>query len=92
MKHKNITFSIPDDLKAHLYAHVNKRGLSRFISDAIRKALEEENVKKEQELDAAYEAASQDPDRLETLRDWNTLDDVSDLIKEDEDWDWLRFK
>ncbi len=89
-QHKNITFSIPDDLKVNLAAHVSKRGMSRFISEAIRKALEEENLKKEQELDMAYEAANQDSDRLETLRDWNALDDTSDLADEDENWDWLR--
>jgi hypothetical protein len=89
MKHKNITFSIPEDLKASLLAHVSKRGMSRFISNAICKALKEEEFTKEQALDAAYEAANQDSDRLETLRDWDALDDVSDLI-EGEDWDWLR--
>lgn len=90
MRHQNITFSIPDDLKACLQAHVSNRGMSRFISNAIHKALEEEKLNREQELDAAYEAANHDSDRLETLRDWNILDDVSDLIDDDEDWDWLR--
>jgi len=89
MKHQNVTFSIPEDLKATLLAHVDKRGMSRFISAAIRKALEEEKRKKEKALDAAYEAANQDPDRIETMRDWDTSDDVSDLI-DDEDWSWLR--
>lgn len=89
MVHKNLTFSIPDDLKTCLHAHVSKRGVSRFITSAIRKALEEEELKKERELDAAYEAANLDSDRLETLRDWDTLDDVSDLM-DDEDWSWLK--
>jgi hypothetical protein len=89
MRHKNLTFSIPEDLKTILLAHVNKRGMSRFISAAIRKALEEEELQRERELDAAYQAANKDSDRLETLRDWNSSDDVSDLI-EDEDWDWLK--
>src|ERR1700722_19366576 len=89
MRHKNLTFSIPEDLKAHLHVHVSKRGVSRFITSAIRKALEDEELKREQELDAAYEAANQDSDRLETIRDWDTLDDVSDLSN-DEDWSWLK--
>ena len=90
MKHENLTFSIPADLKAILHAHVNKRSVSKFISEAIRKALEEENLKNEESLDAAYEAASHDAERLETLRDWNALDDVSDLWREVENWDWLK--
>lgn len=91
MKHQNITFSIPSDLKAYLHAHVSKRGISRFISAAIRKALEEEEAEREQELDAAYESANQDSERLETLKDWNSLDEVSDIASDDdEDWSWLR--
>ncbi len=90
MKHQNITFSIPEDLKADLLIHVRKRGMSKFISDAIFKALHEEESKKISELDAAYEAASRDADRLEVLKDWNSIDDVSDLINPDEDWQWLK--
>lgn len=90
MKHKNMTFSIPEDLKAILYAQVGKMNMSQFISNAVRKSLEEESARKEAELDAAYEAANQDIDRKATLQDWNALDDVSDLM--DEDWDWLRKK
>ena len=90
MPHQNITFSIPDDLKTSLHVHVRKRGMSQLISNAIRKALAEEKLKKEQALDAAYEAANQDDHRLEILQDWNASDDVSDLIDEDENWDWLR--
>ncbi len=38
--------------------------MSRFILEAIRKALKEEKLKKEEELDAA----NQDSDRLETQK------------------------
>lgn len=89
MRHRNVTFSIPEDLKKSLYSHTSKGGISQFISNAIRKALDEEKMKKEQELDAAYEAANQDADRIDILRDWNSLDDVSDLDN-GENWDWLR--
>lgn len=92
MKHKNITFSIPDDLKSILYAHVGNRGLSRFISEAIRQALKQEQLNKEEELDAAYEAANRDSSRLEILQDWNALDETSSWINEDENWDWLKTK
>lgn len=92
MKHQNITFSIPDDLKSCLFARVGNRGRSRFISDAIRKALKEEESTMEQELDAAYESASLDSDRIEILRDWDALDNVGDLIDDDENWDWLKMK
>ena len=90
MRHQNITFSIPEDLKSNLQAHVGKRGMSQFISSAIFKALKEEEAKREIELDLAYEAANQDLDRIETLQSWNTLDDITDLIDKDEDWAWLK--
>lgn len=38
MKHQNIIFSIPEDLKVNLLSHVKKRKMSDFISKAIRKA------------------------------------------------------
>lgn len=88
-QHKNMTFSIPDDLVQMLHINVGKRGLSRFISEAVRKALTEKQREEEKELDAAYEAANKDADRLEALKDWDSLDDTKDLI-DDEDWDWLK--
>lgn len=48
------------------------------------------SISEEQTLDAAYEEASQDSDRLEVIRDWDSIDDVSDLIEEDENWNWLK--
>ncbi len=88
-KHKNITFSIPSDLLLSLHSHIGHRGLSQFISEAIRKALGEEIDEKQTSLDAAYEAANTDATRLQTLRDWDLLDDTSDLTGE-ENWEWLK--
>ena len=90
MKHQNITFSIPEDLKAKLQVHVRKGQLSPYISKAIFKALREEELKIEKDLDAAYEAASLDFDRLKVLKECNKIDDVADLSREDEDWTWLK--
>ena len=84
-----MTFSIPEDLVLQLHLHVGKRGLSRFISTAIRKALIEEEIQEENELDKAYEEANKDPTRLEALKDWEHIDDISDLGN-DEDWEWLK--
>ncbi len=89
MRHKNMTISIPDDLILSLHSEISKRGISRFISEAIRKALREKEIEEERTLDAAYEAANKDADRLETIKDWDALSDVSDL-NDDEDWEWLK--
>lgn len=90
MKHKNMTFSVPEDIVILLHNKVSKRGMSRFISQAIRKAIKEKELQDEKELDAAYEAANKDKDRLEILQDWDALDDISDLADNEEDWSWLK--
>lgn len=71
MKNVNVTFSIPKELNAQLHANIGKRGLSRFVVEAIQKALYE----KRQTLRQAYIEARDDPDRIETINDWKVLDD-----------------
>lgn len=70
MKNINVTFSLPADLNTLLHAYVSKRGLSRFVAEAIQKALDE----KRQILRQAYIEARNDPDRLEIINDWKILD------------------
>ncbi len=74
MKNINVTFSIPEEVNSLLHTHVRKRELSKFVTSAIKKALEEEQSK----LKAAYMAADKDPDRREVIEDWSSL--------ESEDW------
>jgi hypothetical protein len=90
MKHKNMTFSIPDDLKALLFTRVGNRNRSQFISNSIRKALEEEESELERELDIAYEAANQDSSRIEVLQDWDEAEDNEWINDDDDDWSWLK--
>lgn len=75
MKTVNVTFSIPENINVLLHTFVAKRGLSKFVSKAIERALEEEK----NTLKAAFRAAENDPDLKETLADWGALDG--------EDWD-----
>jgi len=76
-KHRttNVTFSIPENVNTLLHSFVEKRGLSKFVTKAIEKALEEEKTN----LRAAYQEAENDPDLKETMDDWAALDG--------EDWD-----
>ena len=66
MRTKNITLSIPVDLVELLRTRVEKRELSKFVTKALERALQEEA----ENLKMAYKSANEDPDRLETLRDW----------------------
>jgi hypothetical protein len=71
----NVTFSIPENINTLLHAFVEKRGLSKFVTKAIEKALEDEK----NHLKAAFREAENDPDLKETIDDWAALDG--------EDWD-----
>ena len=75
MKTINVTFSIPESTNALLHSFVAKRGLSKFVTNAIDKALEIEK----NNLKAAFRAAENDPDLKEVMNDWAILDG--------EDWD-----
>ncbi len=70
MKTINVTFSIPENINILLHSFVERRGLSKFVSKAIEKALEEERNK----LKAAFKEAENDPDLKETMADWAALD------------------
>lgn len=75
MKTVNVTFSIPESINILLHSFVEKRGLSRFVTKAIERALEiEKNA-----LRAAYIEDQNDPDTQEVIADWAALDG--------EDWD-----
>ena len=84
MKHENITLSFPSDLTALLHRKVPRRGISKYVADAVRKALEEEEQKQMLQLEAAYEAANKDRHRLKTIEEWKTIENVDSV----EGWEW----
>jgi metal-responsive CopG/Arc/MetJ family transcriptional regulator len=67
---KSVTFSIPAELNNMLHSMVERRGLSRFVAQALEQALSE----KKNALKQAYAQASKDPDRLKTIKEWEALD------------------
>lgn len=67
MKNVNVTFSLPEDTNTLLHSFVGKRGLSKFVTQAISFALEME----ENKLKAAFKNAENDPDLKETMNDWD---------------------
>lgn len=70
MKTVNVTFSIPEEINIALHACVEKRGLSRFVTHAIEKALKS----KKNSLKAAFLDAENDPDDKAAIEDWAALD------------------
>lgn len=71
----NLTFSIPIDLSVELHAYIKKRGLSKFVAEAIKKSLAE----KKRELKEQYLMANEDEGQNEAAMDWESaLMDGSD--------------
>ncbi len=66
----NVTFSIPVSVNSLLHTFVEKRGLSKFVTQAIETALEKER----NYLKTAFKEAENDPDVKETMADWAALD------------------
>lgn len=64
----NLTFSIPTELSQELHTYVKKRGASRFVAEAIKRALEE----KKNKLKNEYLMANDDEGQREAAEDWDS--------------------
>lgn len=73
-KHENITLSFPSDLAALLHIKIPRRGISKYVSEAVKKALKEDEQKALLKLEAAYEDANKDRDRLKLIEDWAAIE------------------
>lgn len=76
----NRTFSIPADLDKDLHMFVKRRNMSRFVSDSLRKSLEERREK----LLKEYAAANEDEGQKEVSRDYEGT--VADGLGEGNEW------
>lgn len=74
----NITFSISKEVSEELCAAIAKRRMSRFVSEAIRKALSDE--KKRKNLAQEYLDANTDEGQTEIFKDWESA--MADGISE----------
>lgn len=83
-KHVNITLSFPSDLNALLHAKVSKGEISQYVVRAVRESLEAGEKNELRKLEAAYEEANKDPDRLELINDWMAIDNEDTT----EGWTW----
>ncbi|MBA3752276.1 hypothetical protein H0X06_05830 [Candidatus Dependentiae bacterium] len=66
----SVTFSIPVELNTMLHSMIDRRKLSHFVAQALEQALQE----KKEALKEAYLQASKDPDRLNTIKEWKSLE------------------
>lgn len=70
MKKVNVTLSLPKETVDLMNGIVGKGKLSAFAANALQSALE----LKIQDLRNEYELANEDPDRIEVINDWKSLD------------------
>ena len=68
-KHQNITLSISKDVVAELHLFTQKRGISRFVEEAIVEKLQAKKTSLEQQ----YIEAAQDEERNKTFAEWDAF-------------------
>lgn len=84
IKHENITLSIPSDINLLLHTKVPRRGISKYVTEAIRKSLLEDEKNEELKLESFYEEANSDPNRVDSIDAFKSLDEIDDI----EGWEW----
>lgn len=82
-KTANVTLSFSPNLIARLHRNLPRRQISSFTAMALTKALDELQLKKEMELEMAYEKAFDDEARTIESLGWNESDE-----HKIENWEW----
>lgn len=80
LRHRNITLSLPQEMINELHVFVKKRGISRFVEEAVKEKLKIQKFSLEQQ----YIEAAQDEDRNQIFSDWESLS--GDGLNEQNSW------
>jgi hypothetical protein len=79
-KNRNITLSLPLELIAELHVFAQKRGISRFVQEAIVEKL----VSRKSSLEQQYIDAAKDEKRNTEFLDWDKF--AGDGLDEQNSW------
>ena len=79
-KQQNITISLPQRIVKELHLFVKKRGISKFIEEAVTEKLEAKKSMKEQ----GYIDAAKDETRNAIFEEWESL--ASDGLHDKNEW------
>lgn len=79
-KHRNITLSLSQEIIKELHIFVQKRGISRFVEEAISEKLQAKKSTVEQQ----YIDAAKDEERNKIFSEWDTLS--AEGLDEQNDW------
>lgn len=80
----NITLSLPIRLFDRMHNSLERGQLSKFTAEAVEKALDELESKKELELEAMFELAAKDECSSQESKDWIDSDNLNEI----EGWKW----
>lgn len=64
-----ITLSLPESLVRDMHFYISKRQISKFVAERVREGLED----KKAELAKAFREASEDKERNEEAKLWDSL-------------------
>ena len=81
MKHEHLTISIPSEIKRDLYLYVEKRGISRFIAEAVKEKLKGKKLS----LEEQYKLAAQDEESNREFKEWEN-GTIRDGLDESNAW------
>lgn len=81
MPHQHMTISIPENVKRDLYLYIKKRGISRFITEAIIEKLSSKKIS----LEEQYAAAAKDEKRNSEFKEWEDAT-IEDGLNESNKW------
>ncbi|MBS0655467.1 MAG: hypothetical protein JSR46_06810 [Verrucomicrobia bacterium] len=80
VKHSNITLSLSQELIAELHHFVKKRGISKFVEEAVTEKLQ----LKKSSIEEQYIEAAKDEERNKVFAEWEALS--GDGLDEQNDW------
>jgi hypothetical protein len=80
----NMTLSIPVHLSHRMHKSLERGLISKFTAEAIEKALDELEKKRELELEAMFESAAKDESTNQESREWMESDNLNEI----EGWEW----
>ena len=80
-KHEHMTISIPSKIKRDLYLYVEKRGISRFIAEAVEEKMKGIKLS----LDEQYKLAAQDEALNKEFKEWEN-GTIGDGLDESNAW------
>lgn len=80
----NMTLSLPVHLFNRMHKSLERGQISKFTAEAVGKALDELDKKRELALEAMFELAAKDESTNQESKEWMESDNLNEI----EGWEW----